>query len=239
MTSTTFIYVLKDPVSNEIRYVGKSNNPKERYKSHKNPAHKITTHTHNWIMMLRSKGLDPVIEIIREVPISEWKYWEKHYIKHYNNLGCDLTNHCGGGEGLNFGNQTSFKKGQKSWNEGTRMKKFCAVCGKEFEVSPTGDKRYKCCSMRCSAVYRSKNPNKGTFKKGLVSPNKNRKGDLLLRNGSNSKSVKQLDRLTMKIIQIFPSAAEAERQTGINQGNITNNTCGRSKTAGGYVWEKL
>lgn len=29
----TFIYILKHPVSGEVRYVGKTNNPKERYKS--------------------------------------------------------------------------------------------------------------------------------------------------------------------------------------------------------------
>lgn len=34
-----YIYILKDPVSNEIRYVGKSNNPNNRLKRHLNLHH--------------------------------------------------------------------------------------------------------------------------------------------------------------------------------------------------------
>jgi len=31
---TTFIYILKDPITNEIRYVGKADNPKVRLNEH-------------------------------------------------------------------------------------------------------------------------------------------------------------------------------------------------------------
>ena len=45
----TYIYILIDPFTNQIRYVGKANNPKERYKNHKNRCRDKNTHKRNWI----------------------------------------------------------------------------------------------------------------------------------------------------------------------------------------------
>ena len=39
-----------------------------------------------------------------------------------------------------------------------------------------------------------------------------------------------------EFIATYPSAHEAERQTGVNQGNISSCCHGRYKSAGGYVW---
>ena len=251
--------MLKDPASEKVRYVGKTNNPKQRYRSHTNKANRDRGHKYNWIMSLKRDGLRPIFEIIKEIPITEWKYWERYYINYYKSIGCDLTNCCGGGEGLNFGNRTSFTKGQESWNKGTRIKKQCAICPKEFEISPTGNKKYKCCSMECSRIYRSMHPNSGAFKKGLSPWNKgvggyttSRKGSKVpdsvrkkisntlkgkYRNCGSSKSVIQIDKAGNKI-HIYPSATEASRVTGIKKGSIINNTNGRSKSAGGYCWIK-
>lgn len=107
---TTFIYILKDPITNEVRYVGKSNKPKYRYNNHYkcvgNNKHKI-----NWIILLKKDNLKPILEIIDEVKIDEWKEKEKLYIKKYIDMGCKLVNCTEGGDGLSYGNQTSFKKG--------------------------------------------------------------------------------------------------------------------------------
>lgn len=35
------------------------------------------THKKNWINFLKSKGLKPVIKVLDEVSINEWKFWEK------------------------------------------------------------------------------------------------------------------------------------------------------------------
>lgn len=114
----TYIYILVDPISNQIRYVGKSNNPEQRYKNHKNRCRDKNTHKRNWINKLRLLGKYPEIEIIDIVFINEWKYWERFWISYFKSIGANLTNYCIGGEGLTFGNQTSFKKGQKPWNLG-------------------------------------------------------------------------------------------------------------------------
>ena len=40
-----------------------------------------------------------------------------------------------------------------------------------------------------------------------------------------------------KLITKYPSTIEAQKQTGIWQGNISSACMGRNKTAGGYKWE--
>lgn len=108
----TYIYTLKDPISNLIRYVGKSNNPKERLKNHVNLCKRDQTHKRNWIIKLKKQGLKPILEIIDKVPIDSWQFWEKYWISQMKSWGFDLVNYTNGGDGCSFVNQTSFKKGQ-------------------------------------------------------------------------------------------------------------------------------
>jgi len=231
----TYIYVLKCLLSMNVRYVGKANAPYERYRNHLNKCRDKNTHKRNWINSLRKDNLKPILEIIKIVPMNKWKHWEKYYIKYYFDSGCDLVNYTNGGDGLSFGNQTSFRKGNESWNKGTRLKKKCVVCEKLFEVAPSRYDYYKCCSRECGNKYKKINKNMHRFKKGHITWSKGRQ---LPKNTVNSKPVIQLDTNTGKIINRFPSAAEAERQLGIKQASITNNTCGRSKSAGGFKWIK-
>ena len=111
---TTNIYVLIDPETNKVRYVGKANNVKQRYNAHLNKAREHQTHKKNWINSLRGKKLKPIIEIIDIVPISEWVFWESYWISQFKTWGFDLVNHTYGGNGSTFGNITSFKNGHNS-----------------------------------------------------------------------------------------------------------------------------
>lgn len=56
---------------------------------------------------------------------------------------------------------------------------------------------------------------------------------------SLSKAVHQIDKLTGEVINTFPSAREAERQTGINQSHIVQCCKGNSNYshAGGFIWQ--
>lgn len=108
---TTNIYVLKDPRNNQIRYVGKANDPEYRYKNHINKCRDKNTHKRNWINELRKEKLKPILEIIDTVPVEKWKEYEKFYIKKYMEEGYDLVNYTDGGDGATFSNSTSFKPG--------------------------------------------------------------------------------------------------------------------------------
>jgi hypothetical protein len=112
---TTNIYILIDPRTNMVRYVGKANNVSQRYKAHLNRARKHQIHKKNWIEQLKKEGLKPIIEIVDIVPIDNWIFWETYWISQMRTWGFDLINYTNGGDGCTFGNQTSFKKGHVSW----------------------------------------------------------------------------------------------------------------------------
>ena len=105
----TFIYALCCPISGEVRYIGKANKPKERFTKHKSKNSKDNNKDKKeWIANLLSDNLSPVLKILEEVAIDDWKEKEKYYIKKYKNEGCNLLNICGGANGSVFGNITSF-----------------------------------------------------------------------------------------------------------------------------------
>lgn len=111
--TTTFIYSLSCPISGDVRYIGKSNNPNVRLSDHKKRKDN-NTEKNLWISNLLKDKKSPILTILDEVSIVNWSEKEKFYISKFRDLGCDLLNTSIGGEGLDFGNQTSFKIGDGS-----------------------------------------------------------------------------------------------------------------------------
>lgn len=98
---TTFIYGLNDPETGECRYVGKANDPHDRLFGTGGHIYDCKTKKHhcaNWIRSLVTRGLVPHLEILQEVPKSEWKLWERVWIKASRKIGMNLTNSTDGGE---------------------------------------------------------------------------------------------------------------------------------------------
>jgi len=98
--NSTFIYGLVDPVSGFIRYIGKSDNPEHRLKSHIDNRNYSNTHKNNWIKSLISKGVRPTMEIIDEVPYENWIAREIETITLFKSAGANLVNGTLGGEGV-------------------------------------------------------------------------------------------------------------------------------------------
>ena len=88
MTSEQFVYIycLKDPISLEVRYVGKSVNPDKRFKHHLLNANKRKYHSAQWINSLLLSNLKPIMEILEIANINNWKEKEMFWISNYNNL---------------------------------------------------------------------------------------------------------------------------------------------------------
>ena len=69
------IYTLRDPFTNQIRYVGKTiKTLNQRWSIHISRRNK--THTNSWIKSLQNKGSNPIIELLDEVLDDEWIFWE-------------------------------------------------------------------------------------------------------------------------------------------------------------------
>ena len=103
MVSQFIVYGLIDPVTQEIRYVGRSTSGLSRPKAHFRPhaiKSKKRTHCASWVKSLHRLGLVPTIMILDEfLDASELSETERFYISYFKSLGCNLTNITSGGEG--------------------------------------------------------------------------------------------------------------------------------------------
>lgn len=98
----TYIYVLRDPNSNEIRYVGKTvQSPRNRLWAHLAPSELAKPyHRTRWLNTLIQQGQKPILEVIETVPANgDWIEAEQRWIAYYTNSGAPLTNGTIGGEG--------------------------------------------------------------------------------------------------------------------------------------------
>lgn len=80
MPETAKIYGLADPVTKEIRYIGKAKNPAERYKGHLRDASRRTTPVYRWINSLTDK---PELIVLASCLTSDWQSVEKQVIAQY------------------------------------------------------------------------------------------------------------------------------------------------------------
>jgi hypothetical protein len=96
----SFIYILRDPRTYAIRYLGATMNPRARLCGHIALARSgKRLHVCSWIRSLLSLGLKPVFEIIEECDPSHRDEREIFYINRLRSLGYPLTNQAPGGEG--------------------------------------------------------------------------------------------------------------------------------------------
>jgi hypothetical protein len=255
-----FIYALSDPRNNQVRYIGKANNPEDRYTNHFNSARDKNTHKRNWINNVRKDGLRPELIIIDEVPKSEWVYWEKFYISLFKTWGFSLVNYTEGGDGSTFGNSGSFKKGDIPHNKGvpcseeTKQKIKDKLTGRsntnsykpiiQYDLEYNLLKRYKCVkdAIDESGGYFSA----GKISNCLTGKRKHHRGFLWkYDDGSDlnkfdviflKKQVIQFDK-SLRELKRYSSIKIAELETNIHATNICACCKGKVKTAGGYIWK--
>jgi len=91
-----FIYTLSHPTTNEIRYVGKTGNLKNRLTSHLSASKSSNSHVGRWIKSILPIGL-PIIDIIEECDENSWEEREIYWISFYKEQGLNLCNIQKGG----------------------------------------------------------------------------------------------------------------------------------------------
>lgn len=98
--SKVFIYTLVDPREpNNIRYVGKAKNLKNRLRWHIVEAkdENSFSYKNNWIRILLKDNIKPLIEEVDYVEKEQWGFWEQFYIELFEQWGFKLTNLATGG----------------------------------------------------------------------------------------------------------------------------------------------
>lgn len=110
---TVYIYVLIDPFTSHVRYVGKTVNLQLRYNCHVHNREK-KTRKGCWIKSLKNKDALPEMMVIDCINNDDWEFWERHYISLYKSYGYTLTNLTDGGEvGMKKGTKQSAEAREK------------------------------------------------------------------------------------------------------------------------------
>jgi hypothetical protein len=109
------IYALKDPRTDKIRYVGKTNQSlKARISAHF--MDKCKCLRIQWMGELKSLGLRPVFIILESLESeTPWQDREIYWIAKMRSLGADLTNSTSGGEGTPNLPKETRERMRKTW----------------------------------------------------------------------------------------------------------------------------
>jgi hypothetical protein len=226
-----YIYALIDPITNDIRYIGKSNNVEKRFKKHMYDSlkNKKKTHKERWIFKLKEKNLIPSLIILKETTNNEYEYWEEYYIKYYKSLGCKLTNYDEQGKGCSKYKSKKYIKNMQSKQiktvyqfslNGEFIKKYKSTreAARELKISHANITR--CCNKEfkhSSGFIFSYELELKNFDK-VENPN------------AVKKIVCEIDK-DGNIINEFLSISEASKMTGIDSGNISRVCNNKAKMA--------
>ena len=219
---TYYIYTLKDPITNQIRYIGKTTNIQKRYYHHCSLSccNRENTHRSSWIKSLLIKKVKPIIEVIDTT--TNWQEKEIYWIKYYKSLNTDLCNHTLGGDGgLGIKRYKEFKVYQFD-KKGNLLNIYNST--KEASILTNINFEY---IKRCiRGIYKTA---------GNYIWSKDEQFKLKNRN-HNAKAIIQLSKDSL-LIKEFNSITEASKLTSIQRNSIKNCCNNKQKTAGGYKWQ--
>ena len=216
-TGLTFIYSLSDPSTNEIRYVGKSDNPDLRLIEHIRKCKYGTTHKNNWIKSLLNRNLKPIVEVLDVVSIHDCGFWENYWITTMKTWGFNLTNIANGGIGGNLGSVVNSKISEKLKN-----RTFSAETIENMKISATNRKHSE--KTKSKMAISKMGDNNPMFGKTRTESSKKYRGVL------------QLD-LNKNLIKPWQGVSIASKELKINRCTISDVCNSRKKTAGGFVWK--
>jgi hypothetical protein len=256
----TFIYTLSDPITKEIRYIGKSNTPRKRLYYHVKEASKnlSLSYKNNWIKSILNKGEKPIIDILDEVLIEDWEFWEKYWISQFKCWGFNLTNLSEGGYNNNYKRSSITKKKMRKSKLGTTLSqeqrdKISKSIKQKFIDNPdynrSGDNLKKEIDRELLyKLYITENLSTPKIAKILGFGKKKIWDSLKENNISKPKEVwkKQLSTQPKKVVLQYDLSGNLikewlgldviQKELVINKSNIANCCRGIAKSAGGYIW---
>lgn len=213
----TYIYCLIH--NNEVRYVGKSDNPQQRFKEHLRKSKYKKTYKDNWLTQLIESSQIPELLILDKVPFANFGFWEDFYIDLFKSFGFKLTNIAPGGGGGNFGDIVNKKISEKLKGR---------IINDEWKNN-----------IRNSSIGRKHN------KETIENFSKQRMGDGNSMFGlkrkrtwdeNKRKKIIQLDLLNNQLYE-WQSIQDAVIGTDTNRTSINYVLKGKRNSAGGYKWK--
>lgn len=236
-----YIYTLSNPITNEVRYIGKTNNISKRYSAHIKDNSK--SYKSSWIKSLLNNNVLPIIEILEEFDNEIDCYEsEKYWIEQFINWGFRLTNLQIGGIG---GNSDLLKLNN---NPNAKITVQDVLSIKEYLLNT--DKTIK----EISEIHNCSVATINGIKKGSWSEITGFTGNESWRrkdsNKNRQKSLKDsglYERQSIKVLQYdinnnfineYPSISEASLKTGTNRTSLSQCLNNKLKTANNFIWKR-
>jgi hypothetical protein len=101
--NTVKIYTLSNPITKEIRYIGKTvGKLNYRLSAHISEAKsgRCRNHKNSWVVSLLKQDLMPTIELLDEIPYTtDWEWLEQYWISQFRAWGFSIINMTDGGDG--------------------------------------------------------------------------------------------------------------------------------------------
>lgn len=222
---TIQIYVLKDPISLDIKYIGKTIcDLQKRLNGHLQDSKKFNHKCATWIKSLKAQGLKPLIELLEEVPLTQGNVREIYWIAYYTSYGIDLKNQTLGGDGASQGLPRSKEACLKT--SITLKKRYDSgeiVFSEERKRKISNALKHKIVSNITRQKLREINLGKKASEKSKL---------------KKSKIVYQYDK-ELNFITEYNSITAAAKAIDGTKGNISNCIYGynRMKSYKGYVWK--
>lgn len=231
----TFIYTLSDPITLKVRYVGKSNNPKKRLYDHLSLCYSTHTHKNNWIKSLLENKTKPILDIIDEVNIDDWQFWEKYWIAKLKENGESLTNHTDGGNGMvkhSYNSIESMRIRHKEFPNYNKSSDKTHIIDKELLYQ-----KYVIENLslnKCASFFGTA---KSTIFHNLKENNITKdKSTWINQVASNPKKVVLQYDLSGNLINEWEGIQVITDSLSINKSNIANCCRGIAISAGGFIW---
>ena len=122
-TRITYIYALMDD-DDDIRYIGKSDNPNKRLNEHIKYDYNKKSYKHNWVCKMLRENKEIKFKILEVVPYNIWEEREIYWIHKFRSS--KLTNKTIGGEGKKYHESLTKNKSLKITTKTHELlKKYC------------------------------------------------------------------------------------------------------------------
>lgn len=228
-----YIYTLEDPETNDIRYVGQTNNLQNRYRQHICLKGGRKIYSKAWIKSLSNRGLLPLLKVLDEGTVDNINELEIYWISQFKTWGFKLTNLTSGGEGTKEYRHTPEAKkkivkalqkrkcSQKSidalvkYNKSGRSLEHRRKLSEAMKGKPPGNKG-KSPSIETRRLQSIAKKGKPNFKK---------RAPILQYNLDNA------------FIKEWRSATEAAEELHLTRANIVACLNGRRNRCGNFLWK--
>lgn len=245
------IYTLVDPRDNQVRYIGKTNNIKQRLCSHINRSRSgFKCPVHYWIRKLLSLNLRPTIHVQEVCNSDNWEDREAYWIDYYRSKYKNLTNVSDGGisplKNSEYRKEVYSKKTFRkvhqydlngvyicSYGNGSIAAKALGIDRRGIERCLKGNSRssrgfYWSYIKQDTISIPEKKASSTMFKIGIVPHNKGKKTPADIRRKLALKKMRRI--VHIETGEVYESLKEAAEKNNIPYGTLTCQFFHKSKT---------